>query len=78
MRSGDIPKEKIYELGVIVAVWLNPVVGREDYQCDHQALFEIHRKATAQAMHHQPDIDWLLENQDRFLGNFLQFSLNRT
>ncbi len=76
VRAGDIPKEKINELGIIVSVWLNPMVGREDYQCDHQALFAIHRKATAQAihqaMHHQPDIDWLLENQDRLLGNCLQ------
>ena len=36
---------------------------------DHQALFEVHREATAKvirkAMRHEPTIDWLLENQDK-------------
>ncbi len=76
VRAGDIPKEKVNDLGIIVSVWLNPMVSQEDYECDHKALFEIHRQATAQAihkaMHHQPDIDWLLENQDRIVPNYYQ------
>src|SRR6478736_9375910 len=26
VRAGDIPKEKVYELGIIVSVWLDPSV----------------------------------------------------
>ena len=36
---------------------------------DHKALFDVHREATAKAikkaMHNEPTIDWLLENQDK-------------
>jgi formaldehyde-activating enzyme involved in methanogenesis len=36
---------------------------------DHQALFDVHRAATAKAikkaMRNEPTIDWLLENQDK-------------
>lgn len=71
VRAGDIPKDKVNDLGILISVWLNPMVGQEDYECDHQALFNIHRQATAQvihqAMHHLPDIDWLLEHQDQLV-----------
>ncbi len=79
VRAGDIPKEKANDLGIIVSVWLNPMVGNEDYECDHKALFDIHRKATALAIHkamnHQPDIDWLLENQDKITHKYYQMGL---
>lgn len=76
VRSGDIPKEKANDLGIIVSVWLNPMVAKEDYQCDHKALFEIHRKAMALAIHkamkNEPSIDWLLENQEKIIHKYYQ------
>ncbi len=79
VRAGDIPKEKANDLGVIVSVWLNPSVAKDD-NLDHQILFDIHRKATAQAIHkamnHQPSIDWLLENQDSITHKYFQMGLD--
>ena len=79
VRAGDIPKEKANDLGIIVSVWLNPSVIKDD-NLDHQILFEIHRKATAQAIHkamtNKPDIDWLLENQDKITHKYFQMGLD--
>jgi formaldehyde-activating enzyme len=79
VRAGDIPKEKANDLGLIVSVWLNPSVAKDD-NLDHQILFDIHRKATAQAIHkamnHQPDIDWLLDNQDKITHKYFQMGLD--
>ncbi len=78
VRSGDIPKDKANDLGIIVSVWLNPVVATID-DLDHKILFEIHRKATAQAIHkamtHEPSIDWLLENQDKLVHKYYEKGL---
>lgn len=78
VRNGDIPKEKANDLGIIVSVWLNPIVAKQD-DLDHQILFDIHRKATAQAihkaMHHEPSIDWLLEHQDEITHKYFQMGL---
>ena len=30
VRNGDIPKEKANDLGIIVSVWLNPMVAKDD------------------------------------------------
>ena len=49
VRSGDIPKDKANELGIIVSVWLNPSVAKDE-NLNHRILFDIHRKATAQAI----------------------------
>lgn len=78
VRSGDIPKDKADELGIIVSVWLNPgIVDVENL--DHQVLFDIHRKATWQAIHKamtfQPSIDWLLENQDKVVHKYFEKGL---
>ncbi len=79
VRAGDIPKEKANDLGIIVSVWLNPSV-ITDTALDHQILFDIHRKATAQAIHkamtNKPDIDWLLENQDKITHKYFQMGLD--
>ncbi|MEE9354826.1 MAG: formaldehyde-activating enzyme [Methylococcaceae bacterium] len=79
VRAGDIPKEKANDLGIIVSVWLNPSVAKDD-NLDHQILFDIHRKATAQAinkaMNNKPDIDWLLENQDKITHKYFQMGLD--
>jgi len=78
VRSGDIPKAKVNDLGIIVSVWLNPVVSTID-DLDHKILFEIHRKATAQAIHkamsNEPSIDWLLENQDKLVHKYYEKGL---
>ncbi len=79
VRAGDIPKEKANDLGIICSVWLNPSVATDD-NLDHQILFDIHRKATAQAIHkamtNTPDIDWLLDNQDKITHKYFQMGLD--
>ena len=48
------------ELGIVCSVWLNPGAATDE-NLDHKALFEIHRKAMAQAirkaMRDEPSID---------------------
>jgi formaldehyde-activating enzyme len=78
VRAGDIPKDKVDELGIIVSVWLNPgIVDVKDL--DHQVLFDIHRKATSVAIHKamnfEPSIDWLLENQDKIVHKYFEKGL---
>lgn len=79
VRSGDIPKDKANDLGIIVSVWLNPSVASDD-NLDHKILFDIHRKATSQAIHkamnNEPTIDWLLENQDSIIHKYFQMGLD--
>ncbi|ESS73179.1 bifunctional enzyme Fae/Hps [Methyloglobulus morosus KoM1] len=79
VRAGDIPKDKANDLGIIVSVWLNPSVTTDD-ALDHKILFDIHRKAMATAIHkamnNQPDIDWLLENQDKITHKYFQMGLD--
>lgn len=81
VRAGDIPKEKANDLGIVCSVWLNPGAAT-DKDLDHKALFEIHRKATAQAIHkamcNEPTIDWLLENQDKITHKYYQRGLDGT
>lgn len=66
VRAGDIPKNKVYDLGIIYSVWLDPSVVKREI--DHNALFQVHREATAKAirkaMNNEPSIDWLLKNQN--------------
>ncbi len=79
VRAGDIPKDKVNDIGIIVSVWLNPSVATDD-NLDHKILFDIHRKAMAQAIHkamnHQPDIDWLLDHQDEITHKYYQMGLD--
>ncbi len=79
VRCGDIPKEKANDLGIIVSVWLNPIVAEQD-DLDHKILFDIHRKATAaaikKAMNNEPSIDWLLENQEKIVHKYFQMGLD--
>lgn len=78
VRAGDIPKEKANDLGIIVSVWLNPSVSTIE-NLDHKILFDIHRKATASAIHkamsNEPSIDWLLENQDKIVHKYFERGL---
>jgi 5,6,7,8-tetrahydromethanopterin hydro-lyase len=79
VRAGDLPKEKVNDLGIICSVWLNPGVIDDD-NLDHKALFDIHRKAMAQAIHkamnNEPSIDWLLEHQDSITHKYYQMGLD--
>jgi len=79
VRVGDIPKEKVNDIGIIVSVWLNPSVAEDD-NLDHKILFDIHREATAKAiqkaMNNEPSIDWLLENQDQLTHKYFQMGLD--
>ena len=79
VRDGIIDKNKANELGIIVSVWLNPSVSKDD-NLDHKILFDIHRKATYQAikkaMSNEPSIDWLLENQDDLIHKYYQMGLD--
>lgn len=78
VRAGDIPKAKVNELGIIVSVWLDPGVLTE--KVDFKILFQTHRAATAKAiqkaMQNEPDIDWLLKNQDKVTHCFHQMALD--
>ena len=78
VRNGTIPREKANDLGIIVSVWLNPqITSVEDL--DHEALFNIHRKATRKAiekaMNFEPSIDYLLENQDKLVHKYYEKAL---
>lgn len=79
VRNRDIPRDKVNDLGLIISVWLNPSVATDDH-LDHKALFNIHREATAlaiaKAMNYQPDIDWLLENQDKLIHKYYQMGID--
>jgi len=80
VREGIIPKEKANDLGIIVAVWLNPSVSNDE-NLDHKILFDIHRKATTsaikKAMNNEPSIDWLLENQNSIIHKYFQKELDK-
>ena len=80
VREGYLPKDKVNELGVIVSVWLNPSVA-DDKNLDHKILFDIHRKATKnaikKAVNNEPSIDWLLENQDKITHKYYQMGLDK-
>jgi formaldehyde-activating enzyme len=78
VRAGDIPKDKVNDLGIIYSVWLDPAVTEVD-NLDHKALFNVHREATAKvirkALRNEPTIDWLLENQDQVEHYFHQLGV---
>ncbi len=73
VRAGDLPKDRVNDLGIIYAVWLDPSVTEVD-NLDHKALFDVHHQATVKvirkAMRNEPSIDWLLENQDKVEHDF--------
>lgn len=77
VRHGHIPKDKAEELGIIVSVWLDPSIVDEKY--DPELLFQTNREATtkaiAKAMSGQPNIDWLLENQNSIPHYFHQLAV---
>jgi formaldehyde-activating enzyme len=80
VRAGDIPREKVNDLGIIYSVWLDPsVLAVPEGEVDHPGLFRVNREATAKvlrkAMRGEPTIDWLLDNQDKVSHYFHQLGL---
>jgi formaldehyde-activating enzyme len=69
VREGHIPKTQVNDIGIIVAVWLDPSAADPKTKIDHEVLFRTHREATAKAiakaMRNEPSIDWLLKNQKK-------------
>lgn len=65
VREGIIPKDRAEDLGIIIAVWLDPSV--VDVEVDHNLLFNSNRQATTKAIRKaiagEPSIDWLLKHQ---------------
>jgi 5,6,7,8-tetrahydromethanopterin hydro-lyase len=78
VRAGHLPKELVNELGIIVSVWLDPSIVKATY--DPEVLFATNREATtkaiAKAMNDEPNIDWLLANQDSVPHFFHQMALD--
>ncbi len=79
VREGHIPKRKANDLGIIVAVWLDPSAPTAK-DMDYEVLFRTNRAATtkaiAKAMNNEPGIDWLLKNQDQVPHFFHQLALD--
>jgi formaldehyde-activating enzyme len=80
VRAGDIPKKKANDLGIIYSVWLDPgILLVPQGKIDHEALFNVNREATAKvikkAMSNEPNINWLLKNQDTITHYFHQLGL---
>jgi len=78
VRAGDIPQDRVNDLGIIVSVWLDPS-NLDAPAVDFNILFQTNREATAKAihkaMHHEPTIEWLLENQDQVPHYFHQLAV---
>ena len=69
VRSGDIPEIRL-------TTWGSSIRSGSTRRCSRPTtwttvLFDVHRAATAKAirkaMHREPTIDWLLENQDKMV-----------
>jgi 5,6,7,8-tetrahydromethanopterin hydro-lyase len=79
VRSGDIPRDRVNDLGIIASVWLDPAaVDAPDL--DHALLFRTQREAMAKAirkaMRQEPSIDWLLEHQDEVVHYYHQLGVD--
>jgi 5,6,7,8-tetrahydromethanopterin hydro-lyase len=81
VRQKIIPKRKVNDLGIIYSVWLDPsVLNVPEGQIDHAGLFAVNREATVKvikkALANEPDIDWLLKNQESVTHYFHQLGLD--
>ena len=81
VRAGIIPKDKANDLGIIYSVWLDPsVLSVPEGQIDHAGLFAVNREATVKvlkkALANEPDIAWLLKNQETVTHYFHQLGLD--
>ena len=81
VRQKVIPKRKANDLGIIYSVWLDPsVLNVPEGEIDHAGLFAVNREATVKvikkALANEPDIDWLLKNQESVTHYFHQLGLD--
>jgi 5,6,7,8-tetrahydromethanopterin hydro-lyase len=81
VREGIIPKKKANDLGIIYSVWLDPsVLNVPEGKIDHAGLFAVNREATVKvikkALANEPDITWLLKNQETVTHYFHQLGLD--
>ena len=79
VRDGTIKKEKANDLGIIVSVWLNPSVSKDDNLITKYYLIFIEKllhQAIKKAMNNEPSIDWLLENQEDLVHKYYQMGLD--
>jgi formaldehyde-activating enzyme len=81
VREKIIPKKKVNDLGIIYSVWLDPsVLSVPEGHIDHAGLFAVNREATVKvlrkALDNEPDIDWLLKNQQTVTHYFHQLGLD--
>jgi 5,6,7,8-tetrahydromethanopterin hydro-lyase len=79
VRSGDIPRDRVNDLGIIASIWLDPAaVDAPDL--DHTLLFRTQREAMAKAirkaMRQEPSIDWLLEHQEQVVHYYHQLGVD--
>lgn len=79
VRSGDIPRDRVNDLGIIASIWLDPAaVDAPDL--DHTVLFQTQREAMAKAirkaMRQEPSIDWLLEHQEQVVHYYHQLGVD--
>ena len=80
----DLEADSLDSLGMVMDFTRvsDIVKGWVDENLDHKALFEIHRKATTQAIHkamnNEPSIDWLLEHQEEITHKYYQKGLDGT
>jgi 5,6,7,8-tetrahydromethanopterin hydro-lyase len=79
VRSGDIPRDRVNDLGIIASIWLDPAaVDAPDL--DHALLFRTQREAMAKAirkaMRQEPSIDWLLEHQEQVVHYYHQLGVD--
>lgn len=77
VKLGDIPINKVNDIGIIISIWLNPAVATIK-ELNHRMLFQIHREATSRAIQKamtiQPSVEWLIKNQERIIHKyFAQF-----
>lgn len=77
VREGIIPKNRAEDLGIILAVWLDPSV--VDVEVDHQLLFDANRQATKKVIQKailgEPSIDQLLKLQSETTHFYHQLGL---
>jgi 5,6,7,8-tetrahydromethanopterin hydro-lyase len=79
VRDGTISRGDVHRLAIIAAVWLYPEV-IEAKDIDFEDMFNTHRKAMylaiRKAMHNEPSIEWMLENQDKIIHSYHQKGLD--
>jgi 5,6,7,8-tetrahydromethanopterin hydro-lyase len=79
VRSGDIPRDRVNDLGILASIWLDPAAA-DAADLGHTLLFRTQREAMAKAirkaMRQEPSIDWLLEHQEQVVHYYHQLGVD--